>query len=63
MATIKDMIMDVLCKNGVQQATGVTVEFNDGTKVAIHSDNHPALTRPAEEVKSVKATQSAQGGL
>lgn len=62
--TLEDFVKGTLCKLGIQDATGVTVEFNDGRKLTIHSDSHPALkqTVTPEAAPKVTPVQSAQGG-
>ena len=62
--TLEEFLKDTLCKSGIQEATGVEITFNDGRKLTIHSDDHPALrqTVVAGAEPTVKAVQSAQGG-
>ncbi len=64
MPTLDDLIKQILCKGGVQEAAGVEVTYPDGTKLTIHSDDHPALRRPVVEAETpeIKVVQSAQGG-
>lgn len=59
---LDQFIKDMFCKQGIQEAAGVEVTFKDGHKLVIHSDDHPALQQPAENVVSAKPTQTAQGG-
>lgn len=63
--TLDEHIKNVLCKGGIQEATGVELTFKDGTKLTIHSDDHPALqqTVAPAEAPTVRAVQSAQGGM
>ena len=62
--TLEEFVKQTLCKSGIQEATGVELTFKDGTKLSIHSDDHPALAQEVEESAppTVKPLQSAQGG-
>lgn len=62
MSTLKEYIMEHLCKGGVQEAQSVSVKFRTGETITVSSDDHPALSRSADEVESVTPKQSAQGG-
>ena len=59
---LKEYIMEHLCKGGVQEATSVAVKFKTGETITVSSDDHPALTRSADDVASITPKQSAQGG-
>jgi len=62
--TLEEFLKDTLCKSGIQEAAGVEITFNDGRKLTIHSDDHPALRQtvtPGAE-PTVRPVQSAQGG-
>lgn len=63
--TLDEHIKNILCKSGIQEATGVEVTYADGTKLTIHSDDHPALAQTvrAGAAPTVRAVQSAQGGM
>jgi hypothetical protein len=63
--TLEEFVKNTLCKSGIQEATGVELTFKDGSKMTIHSDDHPALksTVRAGAEPTVKAVQSAQGGM
>lgn len=63
--TLREHIEAMLCRGGIQEATGVEVTFGDGHKLTIHSDDHPALRQPVTEAEkpTVRAVQSAQGGM
>lgn len=62
--TLDQFVKDMLCKNGIQEATGVQLTFKDGRTLTIHSDDHPALKQEVDttDAPAVKAVQSAQGG-
>lgn len=62
--TLDEHIKNLLCKQGVSEATGVEVTYKDGTRLTIHSDNHPALSSEVTPATAptVRAVQSAQGG-
>lgn len=62
MKTVGDLVQELLCKGGVQEAMSVEVKFNTGAVVTIHSDNHPVMNHDAEEVVSVTPKQSASAG-
>ncbi len=63
--TLEEFVKNTLCKSGIQEATGVEVTFANGSKLTIHSDDHPALKQEVvkDAAPTVKAVQSAQGGL
>ena len=61
--TLEEFIKQTLCKTGVQSVAGVELTFGDGRKLTIHSDDHPALKQIVTDNPSVKAVQSAEGGL
>ena len=63
MQNMRDLIQRVFCERGLQEASSVEVKMKDGTTFSIHSDNHPALDRSADEVASVTPRQTAQGGF
>jgi hypothetical protein len=63
MATLKDFISEMFCKRGLQEAASVEVKFRSGETITIHSDDHPALNRSAEEVVSATPRQTAEGGF
>jgi hypothetical protein len=63
MRTMRDLIQEMLCSRGLQEAASVEVKTKDGLTFTIHSDNHPALDRSAEEVVSATPRQTAQGGF
>lgn len=60
--TVGEMIQELLCGRGVQEAASVEVMFKGGTRVTIHSDDSPHLNRDASEVESVTPKQTAEGG-
>ena len=62
MATLKDMVLKMFCEKGLQEAASVEVVAKDGTRLTIHSDDHPALSREASEFESVTPRQTAEGG-
>lgn len=59
---VRQLVQDILCKGGIQEATGFEVRFKTGEVVTFHSDDHPALNRDAEEVEAAVPKQSASGG-
>lgn len=63
--TLEEFIKSTLCKNGIQEATGVQLTFKDGRTLTIHSDDHPALAQTVDtkDEPAVRPVQSAQGGL
>lgn len=63
--TLKEFVCNALAQQGVQQATGVKVMFNDGRSLTIHSDDHPALANvvSASDRPTITLMQSAQGGM
>lgn len=63
--TLEEFIKSTLCKNGIQEATGVQLTFKDGRTLTIHSDDHPALAQTVDtnDEPTVQTVQSAQGGL
>ncbi len=63
--TLKEFVKNILCKSGIQEATGVELTFADGRKLTIHSEDHPALkqTVTTATAPTVRPVQSAQGGL
>jgi hypothetical protein len=63
--TLEEFVKVTLCKNGIQEATGVQLTFPDGRTLTIHSNDHPALRQPVNEADkpTVRPVQSAQGGL
>ena len=62
--TLDEHIKNILCKAGIQEAAGVEVTYKDGTKLTIHSDDHPALQQTVNVAAApeVRPVQSAQGG-
>ena len=62
MKTMRDFIQAMFCERGLQEASSVEVKLKDGSSITIHSDNHPALDRAADEVVSATPRQTAQGG-
>ena len=62
--TLEEFLKNTLCKSGIQEAAGVEVTFKDGTRLSIHSDDHPALGRTIDkdDEPQVNVVQSAQGG-
>jgi hypothetical protein len=62
--TLEDYIKGTLCKTGIQEATGVELTFKDGSKLTIHSEDHPALKQAIdpESAPTVKPVASAQAG-
>lgn len=62
MPTVDDMIKKLFCDRGLQEAASVKVQFKSGQTITIHSDDHPALQRDADEVAEVTPQQTAQGG-
>lgn len=59
---VNEFVQKYMCEHGIEQATGVSIKFDDGRVIHIHSDDHPALSQPAEGIQSVTPRQSAQGG-
>lgn len=62
MGTVREHIVKCLAEAGIEETSRVQVKFSDGTTVTISSDDHPALSRGAQEVDEVKPLRSAQGG-
>lgn len=62
MATMRDVISKMFCDRGLQDASSVEVKLRSGETITIHSDDHPALNRSADEVVSATPRQTAQGG-
>jgi hypothetical protein len=63
--TLEEFVKSTLCKNGIQEATGVQLTFKDGRTLTIHSDDHPALAQSVndDDEPTVLAVNSAQGGF
>lgn len=63
--TLEDFVKMTLCKNGIQEATGVQLTFKDGRTLTIHSDDNPVLKQEVNtaDEPTVRPVQSAQGGL
>lgn len=60
--TTRDAIDDGMAAAGIEEAPTVKVEYTDGVIVNITSDNHPALGRPADEIKSLSFIPGAEAG-
>jgi hypothetical protein len=65
MPTLQELVHKALQTNGIQQASGVKLNYPDGSSFTIHSDDHPALRQPVAENNqpTITPVQSAQGGM
>ena len=60
--TVADALKRMLCDGGLSEVAGATIYWKDGSQTSVSSEDHPALSRPADDVKEIKPRRSAEGG-
>jgi len=59
---VRDLMIEGMQNQGITEAPCVEFTFKDGSVVAVQTDNHPALNRPAADVHGMKFRPSAEAG-
>ncbi len=60
--TVRDAVDEGMAAAGIEQAPTIKLEFVDGSIANVTSDNHPALGRPADTIKSLSFIPGAEAG-